>query len=169
MLEAGDVDVRLMNLVGDVPVDTDFVQDSDAVVFGSPAYVATMCWQLKKWLDTDRSIKLAGKLGAAFATENFVLRRRRHRRIGNFTPPARQGDAGLLVRRGMRRARSSTSDRCVFQRSWTTIKISTRFSASVLLKRRSRPIWEVILNGKNAPTRSGRFYVEMTGRRPYFC
>ncbi len=72
MLEAGDVDVRLMNLVGDVPVDTDFVQDSDAVVFGSPAYVATMCWQLKKWLDTDRSIKLAGKLGAAFATENFV-------------------------------------------------------------------------------------------------
>ena len=40
------------------------------MIFGTPTYVANMCWQMKKWFDTNWSVKLGGKLGGAFATEN---------------------------------------------------------------------------------------------------
>ncbi len=69
---AGDVEVRLMNLAaGDGAVDGDFLSESAAVIVGTPTYMANMAWQLKKWLDTDKT-RLAGKLGAAFATANFA-------------------------------------------------------------------------------------------------
>lgn len=60
--------------VGVFPIDqldTKFVNESKAVVFGTPTYVASTCWQLKKWFDEDRSCDLSGKLGAAFATANY--------------------------------------------------------------------------------------------------
>jgi NAD(P)H dehydrogenase (quinone) len=70
--QSGDVDVRLMKINGDEPLDAGFITDSSAVLVGTPAYSATMSWQLKKWFDTDRSVKLGGKLGGAFATARYV-------------------------------------------------------------------------------------------------
>ena len=73
LLQAGDMDVRLMKLNADAPLDTDFLEECSAVLVGSPAYVATMCWQLKKWFDTDKTSKLlAGKLGGAFSTARYI-------------------------------------------------------------------------------------------------
>lgn len=72
ILSAGDIDVRLMNIANDEPLDAAFMKESAAVIIGTPTYAANMAWQLKKWFDTDRSVNLAGKLGAAFATANFV-------------------------------------------------------------------------------------------------
>ncbi|EQB22015.1 Flavodoxin [Dehalobacter sp. UNSWDHB] len=50
-------------------VDYEFVEDSQAVIIGTPAYAADLSWQLKKWFDTDWNCSLAGKLGATFATQ----------------------------------------------------------------------------------------------------
>lgn len=52
-------------------VDSDFLDASKAVFFGSPVYCGTYTWQMKKWLDTQNHA-LAGKLGAVFATENHL-------------------------------------------------------------------------------------------------
>ncbi|UWG97595.1 MAG: flavodoxin family protein [Candidatus Dehalobacter alkaniphilus] len=70
--ETGCVEVRLMNLAQEETMDYGFIEDSKAVIIGTPAYVADMCWQLKKWFDTDWNCSLAGKLGAAFATANCM-------------------------------------------------------------------------------------------------
>ena len=55
-------------------VDVEFLHESRAVVFGTPTYLANTCWQIKKWFDEipAKKINLGGKLGAAFATANFV-------------------------------------------------------------------------------------------------
>lgn len=45
------------------------LNDSAAVIFGTPDYYAAESWQMKKWLDTC-PVKLGGKLGGAFATSN---------------------------------------------------------------------------------------------------
>lgn len=68
--EAADAEVRLFNLNTDEGVDEEYVSDCSAVIFGTPTYTANMCWQMKKWLDTNWSVKLGGKLGSVFATEN---------------------------------------------------------------------------------------------------
>ncbi|MGI6711166.1 MAG: flavodoxin family protein [Bacillota bacterium] len=70
--ETDDMEVRLMNLNQKETVDFSFVKDSSAIIIGTPAYVADMSWQLKKWFDTDWNCNLAGKLGAAFATANCM-------------------------------------------------------------------------------------------------
>lgn len=54
-------------------VDLDFLEASCAVVFGTPTYYANTCWQIKKWFDASHSIRLAGKLGAAFATADYAV------------------------------------------------------------------------------------------------
>lgn len=72
LLSAGEMEVKLINLLNEEPIDAEFVKESSAVIIGTPTYCANMAWQLKKWFDTDRSISLAGKLGAAFSTANFV-------------------------------------------------------------------------------------------------
>ncbi len=65
-----DTEVRLFNLAKPETVDETFINDSAAVIFGTPTYVANMCWQMKKWFDTNWTVKLGGKLGGVFATEN---------------------------------------------------------------------------------------------------
>ncbi len=70
--ENSDMEVKLINLTEEESMDLDFIQGSDAVIIGTPVYVADMCWQLKKWFDTDWKSNLAGKLGAAFATANCM-------------------------------------------------------------------------------------------------
>ena len=54
--------------------DAAFVNDSKAVVLGSPVWVANMAWPVKKWLDEagKQGFRLGGKIGAAFATANFI-------------------------------------------------------------------------------------------------
>jgi NAD(P)H dehydrogenase (quinone) len=68
----GEIDVQLMNLVREETVDTNFIDESKAVVIGTPTYVANMAWQVKKWFDTEWKCQLAGKLGAGFATANVL-------------------------------------------------------------------------------------------------
>lgn len=63
-------EVQLFNLKDSEEPDLYFIQESDAIIFGTPTYVANMAWQMKKWFDTHFEYRLAGKLGAAFATEN---------------------------------------------------------------------------------------------------
>lgn len=54
-------------------IDADFVQASDCVVLGTPAYLACMAGAVKTWLDTESSkYNLSGKLGGAFATADYV-------------------------------------------------------------------------------------------------
>jgi len=52
--------------------DFDYINESDSVIFGTPTYLADLSWQMKKFLDAGLNCSLAGKLGAVFATENFV-------------------------------------------------------------------------------------------------
>jgi NAD(P)H dehydrogenase (quinone) len=62
------LDVRTMSIDA---IDEEFVSRSHAIVFGCPTYCGSFSWQMKKWFDTT-NINLAGKLGAVFATENYL-------------------------------------------------------------------------------------------------
>lgn len=53
-------------------IDYEFLNDSKAVIFGTPTYYANIAWELKKWIDESSKINLEGKIGAAFATANVV-------------------------------------------------------------------------------------------------
>jgi len=64
-----NIEVRLFPLDN---VDEEFVNDSKAVVFGTPTHMANTAWQIKKWLDESGSFKLEGKIGAVFATARYV-------------------------------------------------------------------------------------------------
>lgn len=48
-----------------------FVNDSAAVIVGTPDYYAAESWQVKQWLDTC-PCNLTGKLAGAYATANFL-------------------------------------------------------------------------------------------------
>ena len=65
-----DTAARLFNIREDEAPDKEYIEGCDAVVFGTPTYVANMCWQMKKWFDTRLDYRLAGKIGSAFSTEN---------------------------------------------------------------------------------------------------
>ena len=70
-LSVPDTEVRLVSLTKLTPEDEAFIGESDAVIFGTPTDVANMSWKLKEFFDTKLKIKFSGKLGAAFATENY--------------------------------------------------------------------------------------------------
>ena len=53
-------------------IDKEFLAASSAVFFGTPTYLASTCWQWKKWFDEPAPCSLGGKLGAVFATANFA-------------------------------------------------------------------------------------------------
>lgn len=52
--------------------DVEFINSSEAIILGSPTYTGNMSWQLKSFLDKNSKINYKGKLGAVFATENFI-------------------------------------------------------------------------------------------------
>ncbi len=52
-------------------IDEDLVNKASAVIVGFPTYAGSCSWQIKRWVDTTK-LKLAGKIGAVFATENFL-------------------------------------------------------------------------------------------------
>jgi NAD(P)H dehydrogenase (quinone) len=71
---SGDIEVGLFPISELTSYNEDniaFVNDSAAVIVGSPDYYAAESWQLKQWLDTC-PCKLAGKLAGAYATANFL-------------------------------------------------------------------------------------------------
>lgn len=71
MKNAG-AEVRMYNLKDGMP-DADYVDECAGIVFGSPTYYASTCWQLKKFFDVDsKGYKLAGKLGGIYSTANFA-------------------------------------------------------------------------------------------------
>ncbi|WP_315072034.1 flavodoxin domain-containing protein [uncultured Clostridium sp.] len=63
------IEVKAMNINN---IDENFINESAAVIFGSPTYCGTCSWQMKKFLDTSRTINLNEKLGGVFITENFI-------------------------------------------------------------------------------------------------
>lgn len=61
------VQVELMD-IRENEMDMEFLEQSDAVIFGTPVYFTSMSWELKKWFDHSFKVNLSGKLGAAFVT-----------------------------------------------------------------------------------------------------
>lgn len=61
------IDARAMSYDA---VDGEFLAASAALVVGCPTYEGTLSWQIKKFLD-EVDVDLAGKLGAAFASQNW--------------------------------------------------------------------------------------------------
>ena len=53
-------------------VDDCFLKESNAVVFGTLTYYANTCWQLKKWFDESSKYNLEGKIGAVYATADYL-------------------------------------------------------------------------------------------------
>lgn len=54
-------------------IDENFVRESRGIVIGSPSYAAQMTLDLHSWLMSGTgSLDFAGKLGGAFATEQFT-------------------------------------------------------------------------------------------------
>jgi len=52
--------------------DLDFINSSQAIILGSPTYTGDISWQMKSFLDRNKKINYKDKLGAVFATENFI-------------------------------------------------------------------------------------------------
>ena len=70
MREADGVESRTFHITA---VDADFVRDSHGVVIGSPSYGALLTADLRSWfLGEAKQLSLAGKLGGAFATEQYT-------------------------------------------------------------------------------------------------
>jgi NAD(P)H dehydrogenase (quinone) len=51
-------------------LDTEALEEAEAVIFGSPTYEGTCSWQMKQLLDTI-PVNVAGKLGGCFASQNW--------------------------------------------------------------------------------------------------
>ena len=70
MNSAENVDTRAFQIGA---VDEEFVKESAGVVIGSPSYSTLMTPDLHAWLSAScRKLGFAGKLGGAFATEQFT-------------------------------------------------------------------------------------------------
>ncbi|HUU29631.1 MAG TPA: flavodoxin domain-containing protein [archaeon] len=61
------VEVKLMRIDG---VDDEYLSGSRAVILGCPNYEGSCSWQMKKFLDRP-GLKVAGKLGGVFVTQNW--------------------------------------------------------------------------------------------------
>lgn len=53
-------------------IDKDWVIESQCIVIGTPIYMASLTGELKLWLESAGQYKLAGKIGGAFATADYV-------------------------------------------------------------------------------------------------
>lgn len=69
---ANDVEEIEAKTMGIEDIDDEFIEEAEAVIFGTPTYLANFSWQTKKWFDTEMDYDLGGKLGAVFATENYL-------------------------------------------------------------------------------------------------
>ena len=70
IMDAGDIEAECFNIDA---VDEDFAKEADMVIFGSPTYMASITGKMKLWLEQNGGkLNLAGKLGGAFATEQYI-------------------------------------------------------------------------------------------------
>lgn len=69
MKKIKDIEVGVFDINN---IDDNFLEESKAVVFGTPTYYANTCWQMKKWFDESRDYNLEGKIGAVFATADYI-------------------------------------------------------------------------------------------------
>ena len=76
-----DVIVEGMNLVDGVEakafslneIDKEWVQESKCIVVGTPTYLASLCGEVKTWLEgPSMKYGLSGKIGGAFATADYL-------------------------------------------------------------------------------------------------
>ena len=64
-------EVRLFSIMEEM--DAEYINACDGIIFGTPTYLASTCWQIKKWLEEDsRPLKLAGKLAGVYATAHYA-------------------------------------------------------------------------------------------------
>ena len=65
-----DMEVRCFNID---EADFEYIKESKLVIFGSPTYIASVTGKMKNWLESNAGrLKLAGKLGGAYATEQYI-------------------------------------------------------------------------------------------------
>ena len=65
-----DIEARCFNID---EADFEYIQQSQLVIFGSPTYMASVTAKMKSCLESNASkLKLAGKLGGAYATEQYI-------------------------------------------------------------------------------------------------
>jgi len=64
-----NVEVKCMSIE---EADNEFLTEAKTIIFGSPTIAGTFSWQIKQWLDTSSNVKCGGKIGAVFATANYV-------------------------------------------------------------------------------------------------
>ncbi|MEG1651010.1 MAG: flavodoxin domain-containing protein [Oscillospiraceae bacterium] len=69
MQKQGNIEVGIFDFDN---IDYEFLNESRAVVLGTPTYYANTCWQLDRWFDESHNCKLGGKIGAAFATADYA-------------------------------------------------------------------------------------------------
>lgn len=67
--EESAIEVRLMTID---EIDYEFLKGAKAVILGTPTYYANFSYQVKEWFDKSWSCNLEGKLGAVFATADYV-------------------------------------------------------------------------------------------------
>ncbi len=62
----------IFNLKEEMP-ERRAVEDASGIIVGTPVYLASAFWQVKKWLEEDSlPFRFAGKLGGAFATAHYA-------------------------------------------------------------------------------------------------
>ena len=64
-----EIEVKCMNINN---IDINFLNESKAVIFGTPTYLANTTYNIKNWLDNSRNINLEGKIGAMYATADYI-------------------------------------------------------------------------------------------------
>ncbi len=69
MTRASGAEARVFSIDA---VDVEFVGEAKGVVIGCPSYMATMTPDMRTWLMQGGKLGLAGKLGGAFATEQYT-------------------------------------------------------------------------------------------------
>ncbi len=62
-----EIEVKTMSIENP---DNEWIEDSNAVIFGSPTYEGSCSWQMKKFLDTPK-VNFEGKLAGFFASQNW--------------------------------------------------------------------------------------------------
>ena len=65
-----DIEARCFNID---EADLEYISSSHLVIFGSPTYMASVTGKMKNWLESNAGrLDLAGKLGGAYATEQYI-------------------------------------------------------------------------------------------------
>ena len=71
-IEEEGAEARIFNVRTD-EVDAEYINSASGLIIGTPTYMASSVWQVKKWIEEDsRPLALSGKLGGAFATAHYA-------------------------------------------------------------------------------------------------